>query len=192
MITNYIKQYSNLLPQSTINMLIKYIQSTPFQDASIVDQRGQGVTDYKQRKTNLLDLHNLGGEGNYTKAKWYNVLKYIGHTMLDKYGEEVGVKDTIIYKHITQIDILKYGVDDHFIEHHDHCFEIPRSLSISFILNDNYEGGDLEFIDPATKQITTIKKQKNSMVIFPSNFIYRHRVTPVTKGERYSVIIWAL
>lgn len=191
MISNYIKQYSNLLPQPTVDMLIRYIQSTQFQEANVVDERGGGVVDYRARKTNLLGLHNLGGRGNYTKAKWYNVLKYIGHTMLDKYREDLGIED-IIYKHITQIDILKYGVDDHFVEHHDHCFEIPRSLSISFILNDNYEGGDLQFIDPATKQTTTIKKQKNSMVIFPSSFMYRHRVTPVTKGERYSVIIWAL
>jgi hypothetical protein len=191
MISNYIKQYSNLLPQPTVDMLIKYIQSTQFQEANVVDERGQGVTDYRQRKTNLLNLHNLGGNGNYTKAKWYNVLKYIGHTMLDKYRDDVGAKG-IIYKHITQIDILKYGVDDHFVEHHDHCFEIPRSLSISFILNDNYEGGDLQFIDPATRQTITIKKEKNSMIIFPSSFMYAHKVTPVTKGERYSVIIWAL
>ncbi len=35
-----------------------------------------------------------------------------------------------------------------------------------------------------------IKKSKGSVIVFPS-FIY-HRVTPVTKGTRYSLVTWNL
>jgi predicted 2-oxoglutarate/Fe(II)-dependent dioxygenase YbiX len=32
--------------------------------------------------------------------------------------------------------------------------------------------------------------QAGDLLIFPSNFMYPHRVEPVTNGERYSFISW--
>jgi PKHD-type hydroxylase len=74
-----------------------------------------------------------------------------------------------------------------------------RKLSVTVSLSDekDYKGGELEFdfrnMDPEKKRNTTVCKQirpKGSMVIFPS-FVW-HRVTPVTKGSRYSLVIWNL
>jgi len=74
-----------------------------------------------------------------------------------------------------------------------------RKLSVTLSLSDNkdYKGGELEFDmrnkDPDKKRNTMICKQirpKGSMVIFPS-FVW-HRVRPVTKGSRYSLVIWNL
>ena len=39
-------------------------------------------------------------------------------------------------------------------------------------------------------RITLINKQANSVHVYPSNFLYPHEVNPVTKGERYSIIVW--
>ena len=33
-------------------------------------------------------------------------------------------------------------------------------------------------------------KHENSIHVFPSNFLYPHEIKPVTKGTRYSVIVW--
>ena len=70
-----------------------------------------------------------------------------------------------------------------------------RKISASIILNDSseYEGGELEFDlgrvngEPATKTCDQITKQ-GSIVVFPS-FVY-HRVKPITKGTRYSLVMW--
>jgi predicted 2-oxoglutarate/Fe(II)-dependent dioxygenase YbiX len=35
-----------------------------------------------------------------------------------------------------------------------------------------------------------IKFKTGDLLIFPSNFLYPHRVEPVTKGVRYSFISW--
>ena len=52
-----------------------------------------------------------------------------------------------------------------------------------------YEGGVFELTDADfTKQDKFNLKQKGSVLIFPS-FI-KHRVTPVTKGERKSLVGW--
>lgn len=72
-----------------------------------------------------------------------------------------------------------------------------RKLSASVILNDpsEYEGGELEFdlgrVDGEvhTETCDQVNKQ-GSIVVFPS-FVY-HRVKPVTKGTRYSLVMWNL
>ncbi len=52
------------------------------------------------------------------------------------------------------------------------------------VLNDDYEGGEFVLIDEK------IDLSKGDIIIFPSNFMYPHKVEPVTKGIRYSYISW--
>lgn len=63
-----------------------------------------------------------------------------------------------------------------------------RKLSMSLQLSDpkDYEGGELKLHTSANP--TIISKQKGMMVFFPSHTL--HEVTPVTKGERYSLVAW--
>jgi len=73
-----------------------------------------------------------------------------------------------------------------------------RKLSVTCSLSDpkDYEGGELEFdfrnMDPDKKSIRKCAeiKQRGSIVVFPSHVW--HRVKPVTKGTRYSLVIWNL
>jgi PKHD-type hydroxylase len=73
-----------------------------------------------------------------------------------------------------------------------------RKLSVTVSLNDSseYKGGELEFDlrnkAPGVKTIVKCNQIKpmGSIVVFPS-FIW-HRVTPVTKGTRYSLVMWNL
>ena len=68
------------------------------------------------------------------------------------------------------------------------------SATISLSAPEDYSGGNLEFnffntIKPKAQVCEEIKPQ-GSIVVFPS-FVY-HRVTPVTKGTRYSLVLWQL
>ena len=74
-----------------------------------------------------------------------------------------------------------------------------RKLSVTLTLSDpkDYKGGELEFdfrnLDPDKKP--NIRKcieilPKGSLVVFPG-FVW-HRVCPVKKGSRYSLVIWSL
>jgi PKHD-type hydroxylase len=67
-----------------------------------------------------------------------------------------------------------------------------RKLSMSILLNNpnEYEGGELEFNTPNGVFKCTELEQEGSLVVFPSNVL--HRVTPVTKGTRYSLVSWTL
>jgi len=67
-----------------------------------------------------------------------------------------------------------------------------RKLSMSIILNDNFEGGAFEFASYKKEKcvITPIEAKAGSIIVFPSSM--EHRVAPVTKGTRYSVVCWFL
>ena len=74
-----------------------------------------------------------------------------------------------------------------------------RKLSVTVSLTDpkEYKGGELEFdfrnLDPDKKpniRACTEILPKGSLVVFPS-FVW-HRVKPVTKGVRHSLVIWNL
>jgi|TARA_R110000822_G_scaffold136071_1_gene273643 PKHD-type hydroxylase len=64
----------------------------------------------------------------------------------------------------------------------------PRKLSmvLGLLDSDEYEGGDFEIKTGVESQLLPIKKGR--VIAFPSWTL--HRVTPVTKGIRKTVVIW--
>ena len=62
-----------------------------------------------------------------------------------------------------------------------------RKLSMSVQLSENnYEGGDLIIYYSGEKYIAP--KSKGTVIVFDSKLT--HEVTPITKGERYSLVKW--
>lgn len=93
------------------------------------------------------------------------------------------------------IQFTEYYGDVHgkYDWHHDVFWQntnaYDRKLSIVIQLSDpkEYEGGDFEFREPMEYN-PSMFKQKGSVLVFPSFFV--HRVTPITKGTRYSLVAW--
>ena len=83
-------------------------------------------------------------------------------------------------------ELLKYPNGCFYIQHTDSFKARPRAISCSFILNDDFEGGEFAFFDRELKY----KLEKGDAIMFPSNFMYPHEVMPVTKGTRYSIVTW--
>lgn len=75
-----------------------------------------------------------------------------------------------------------------------------RKISVSVILNDNFEGGDFQIREQRdtidnpeqkdTIKVTVPERGKGTVIVFPS-FLW-HRVTPVTKGVRNSLVMWTI
>lgn len=86
----------------------------------------------------------------------------------------------------TGYGLLRYKEGQFYVQHTDSFKQQQRSVSCSFLLNDDYEGGEFAFFD---REIV-IKGSKGSIVMFPSNFMFPHEVMPVTSGTRYSIITW--
>ena len=58
-----------------------------------------------------------------------------------------------------------------------------RKLSMTALLNDEFEGGEFEFYNTPK-----LEMNKGDIILFPSFEL--HRVKPVTKGVRYSLVTW--
>jgi PKHD-type hydroxylase len=72
-----------------------------------------------------------------------------------------------------------------------------RKLSLTCNLSDSkdYKGGELQFqfrnsSDPTKIDTCVEVLPRGSIIVFPSHIW--HRVTPVTKGTRYSLVMWSL
>jgi PKHD-type hydroxylase len=116
------------------------------------------------------------------------------------YMENVNNKWNFDYDAIEDLQFTRYDKSQHYNWHADqkstvyHDEELSgkiRKISFSIILNDDYEGGDFQFEVGAPYEedrIITLTPSKGCAIVFPS-FKF-HRVTPVTKGVRYSLVGW--
>ena len=86
----------------------------------------------------------------------------------------------------TGYGLLRYNKDQFYTQHTDSFHNQQRSVTCSFLLNDDYIGGEFAFFD---KEIV-IRGSKGSIIMFPSNFMFPHEIMPVISGTRYSIITW--
>ena len=68
-----------------------------------------------------------------------------------------------------------------------------RKLSMSILLNEDFKGGKFQFVNVYGGKraiLTPELKGTGSIIVFPS--FMNHRVAPITKGVRYSLVAWFL
>lgn len=126
-------------------------------------------------------------------------------TFMRTANEEAGWKYSVAAAE--DIQITRYQPGDYFKWHRDGRGDHPskykgnnsiiggrvRKLSMTILLNDDYEGGDFQFATYAKEQCEVITPEYNkqgTVIVFPSDM--EHRVLPVTKGTRYSLVTWFL
>jgi predicted 2-oxoglutarate/Fe(II)-dependent dioxygenase YbiX len=92
---------------------------------------------------------------------------------------------------LTNIRFNRYSEGTIMKEHYDHIHAIfdgqDKGIPIlSYVgnLNENYTGGDLVICGKSMNLKT------GDICIFPSCFLYPHKVTEVQKGVRYSFVTW--
>ena len=90
-------------------------------------------------------------------------------------------------------NMMKYEVGGHYDWHVDIGQSSPsssRKLSYTLLLNPGeYEGGELCFHTGRSMEPHPNQHEVGSMFLFPSYMT--HKVMPVTKGIRYSLVGWA-
>jgi len=147
----------------------------------------------KEDKKEILKIRN--SNVTWLDDSWlYNILHPYVHTANSSSGWNFQ------WSHSEPMQFTIYKKDQYYDWHCDMFANGPtnRKLSISVQLDDpnDYEGGDLLF-DPRDLTLEggsrivedpAIKPQ-GTIVVFPS-FVW-HKVTPVTKGTRHSLVMWS-
>lgn len=157
-------------------------------------EKGQASSNYGDagRNTDIVWIMN-NNETEWLYSKFYNLINDIN-------------------KHFYQFNIIgfpaiQYGVYDSKKEgksdwHMDLQIskniyldnEKTRKLSVAILLSQpgvDFEGGEFEISSSFSerKGVEETKLTKGSAIIFPSFMV--HRVKPVTKGIRKSLVVWA-
>lgn len=117
-------------------------------------------------------------------------LKTLHSVWQDAYDAQIDAVNDYCMRHNIKMEFwevmnfIRYGEGQHFQEHADHGFSYSATVSLVAYPNDDYEGGELIF----PKLGLTVKPEAGDLYIFPSTYIYSHRVMPVTKGTKYSLV----
>jgi Rps23 Pro-64 3,4-dihydroxylase Tpa1-like proline 4-hydroxylase len=151
--------------------------------------------DYSHAQIGLSEEETIK---DYRKTKWLNLPPHIHQSLFDSIGIIHNLYLKPIYntsiKTIEPPQFLRYDISDHYDKHNDSESYVnnklkrvmERDISLLLYLNDDYEGGELEF----TKLQLTIKPKKGMLITFPSYDDFEHKVHPVTKGVRYNIVSW--
>jgi|TARA_E500000318_G_C3546850_1_gene207092 Rps23 Pro-64 3,4-dihydroxylase Tpa1-like proline 4-hydroxylase len=180
----YISIIKDVLPPLNFKRLLKYFDNDMVEEAGKIGHGGEGKIATDIRK---VAMHWFRPDSQkMTDVYWYNYLRKIFADNAMNF-----LKERNIFHSFTdqfEIHLLKYYENNFYNLHSDYAKDAPRELSFSLLLNDDYEGGDFIFLFKNKEYPVTV--EKNNLLIFPSNFIYHHRISKVTKGVRKAVVGW--
>ena len=95
-------------------------------------------------------------------------------------------KHDISELHHEDYNILKYNSGEKCDAHADGDTATGRAVSAIVYLNDDFEGGEVEFVNFGIK----IKPKPGMLLLFPSTYPYKHIAHPVTSGTKYAIVTW--
>jgi predicted 2-oxoglutarate/Fe(II)-dependent dioxygenase YbiX len=85
-----------------------------------------------------------------------------------------------------EYNMLRYQGGQEYKAHADGTTKDGRCVSAIVYLNSEYEGGEVEFVNFGIK----IKPEPGMLLLFPSNYAYRHIAHPVKSGTKYAIVTW--
>jgi len=184
-IQDYVLNAKSILPVKLCKDLIKEINKN--KKNWITHQWHNRISNETLDKKNKHELSNLFFESENSKKVmkllWGVIQGYIKNFNFEWFDSWAGYTD---------IRFNIYKKNKKMANHCDHIasiFDGQRKgipiLSVLGVLNDNYKGGEFIMFDDMKYEM-----KQGDILIFPSNFLYPHRVEPVKKGTRYSFISW--
>jgi predicted 2-oxoglutarate/Fe(II)-dependent dioxygenase YbiX len=181
-----IEIFENLWPNpyNTINQIETEIKNS---DSGVFWQKAGtfGAGAYQDVRTNqLMDLTYISDTTNNHVVQNVNNIFYTALlTTTNSYAKRYDIHESFFHENY---QMLKYRGGEEYKAHYDGGTQIGRCISAICYLNDDYEGGELEFVNFKVK----IKPLAGMMILFPSNYAYRHIAHPVTSGTKYAIVTW--
>jgi len=193
-LTDFIKSYHNALSAEDCEEIMEEFNENEYLPSEIMG----GHNSYRRTSTEVsISAVNVQEKNPETRKKIDSKIYTAFARSLDDYVDEFCTFDC---NADTGYSLLKYSEGCEFKEHFDDPIRafrnrngtiseesaVKRQISGIILLNDNFEGGELKFY----KQKYKPEIKKGTCLLFPSNTLFPHRVTPVIKGTRYSVVSW--
>lgn len=169
--------WENGFTNDEIDEIRRIGDAMPLQEAIVGTETGNVCPQIRKSKTAWM---------NYDSCPMlYDRLAFIARNLNGQYF------DFDLHGFVEDFQYTVYGPEkEHYVWHMDKgpSSGPPRKLSLVLQLSDpsEYDGGDLELMDSNTPIAVT--KAKGMVYAFPSYIL--HRVTPITRGTRRSLVVW--
>jgi Rps23 Pro-64 3,4-dihydroxylase Tpa1-like proline 4-hydroxylase len=158
----------------------------------------------KTLELNIAELVGRYSKNNGSKPKdsirksdvafypYYKTFPFLYEKINQVLSNEFNVKGFDLNYKDSEFQFTKYTVGDYFNWHKDIngdvITRIDRYYSMVIQLNDDYEDGDLEIKLTNHGNSLIVEKGIGNLIVFLSDM--DHRVTNVTKGNRYTLVNW--
>ena len=168
----------NFLRDDQCDKLIQALDTEKLKEGELVGDYEDSIINKNVRQTLNIDFHD---ENLFVKVN--NAIKIANEQY---FNYDIDSIDTLRF--------LKYGIGGTYNWHTDYgrheCSMRKLTAIIQLSNSDDYEGGDFEFglTDKEGNDLIKGKRSKGCLLVFPS--FLSHRVTPIIKGTRYSIITW--
>ena len=162
-------------------MIIQAGRSEPKKDAQVGSRQGikDGVLDTKTRTSHISWI---------PFKKMNDMYKDIEKIMIATNGNHFGFDGMQITEMAQYTEYPEGGFYEWHVDNDVNCAHEPpvRKISMTLLLSpeNEFEGGDLELMAEGK-----VAKLKQGNAIFFASFI-RHRVKPVIRGNRKSLVMW--
>ena len=179
----YIKTYK-MLDEETCKQTIKEIEEIHWSQHTFynVDENSYGTRSGEKE----LDI-------GYSQTSTKNVIMQKIWDSYLNYVKDLNFSWWSSWSGFTEVRFNRYKETRLMAEHCDHIhsiFEGERKgipvMTALGSLNDDYTGGEFVMFED-----TVIPFKAGEIKIFPSCFLFPHRIDPVTEGTRYSFVSWA-
>jgi predicted 2-oxoglutarate/Fe(II)-dependent dioxygenase YbiX len=140
---------------------------------------------YRQNvRTNYdLGLTYNAEQGNPVAQNIHNQMYMLLLASSAPYQERLGINEPLYHENY---NVLRYRGGQEYKAHYDGNTLSGRCVSAIIYLNNDYEGGHVEFTNFGVK----IKPEPGMLLLFPSNYAYTHIAHPVTSGTKYAIVTW--
>tara|TARA_E500000331_G_scaffold143884_2_gene140192 strand:+ start:266 stop:850 length:585 start_codon:yes stop_codon:yes gene_type:complete len=130
----------------------------------------------------VLGIESLTSYTNFILSKWVNV----NNDCLTEYMNQYSLSNTRLENISCKIQKTAPCQGFHSWHHDRDPIDPNRKFVTILYLNDNFEGGETEFLYHSTR----IKPEKGKLVIFPAGWTHTHRGNPPLDGDKYIATGW--
>ena len=177
--------WNNAVGNKFCEDVIRFSKTLQKQKGVVIDSDGSGLLNTKTRKSEII----------WMNEKWIykELLTYITEAnKLANYNFNLKEAEAIQYTRYSNNNYYDWHIDQ--IKNNNSKLERKLSIIINLTDPNDFEGGDVWVSNPHPESDKTQKikldfmRRRGSCVVFPS-FVY-HRVAPITKGTRHSLVCW--
>ena len=177
---DFVKVY-DIIPKDDANKILEEVKNIKYERHNFYSERTKSYMQHDiepMRSGETIPSHDLIMEYMWKAAEQYAI-------------KDLGTDAWNGWEGFTRPKYNKYEVGEEMAFHCDHIHDIfdgtIRGIPVLTMIasfNDDYEGGHLIVNDDP------IKLKQGQIIVFPSIFLFPHKVDTITKGTRYTAVCW--